>query len=97
MARKRPHLVPIYDSVIASTLQVRGAFWQPMYELLSEIDFRDRLTRIREEAGSRTEVRLPKGLSLLRVFDVIAWMDGKLGAGAAAPEGWDEEPLTAED
>jgi Family of unknown function (DUF6308) len=73
MARKRPRLIPIFDSVIDRTvLGGTGVLWSPMHEALSE-DHRalhERLARVRADAG------LDESISVLRVFDVLAWMDG---------------------
>ena len=77
MARKRPHLVPINDSVVRKTLGFETSFWTPLFEVFSAASFRNRLRLIRDEADERDDVAMPKGLSLLRVFDVVAWMDGK--------------------
>lgn len=73
MARKRPHLIPIYDSVIdATVLGHSGILWGPMHSALRGGDWalHHRLVRIRTQAG------LDESISALRVFDVIAWMDG---------------------
>ena len=73
MARKRPRLIPIFDSVIdATVLGSRGAMWSPMHTALRENDYalHNRLLQIRTHAG------LDESISALRVFDVLAWMDG---------------------
>lgn len=71
LARKRPRLRPIYDSVV---VKVTGSdqLWEPMRSLLSEdLSLHERLTTIRDDVG------LPEEVSALRVFDVLAWMEGK--------------------
>lgn len=78
MARKRPRLIPIFDSVIDRTvLGGTGVLWSPMHAALRENDpggndraLHERLLRIRANAG------LDESISVLRVFDVLAWMDG---------------------
>jgi len=73
LARKRPRLRPIYDSVVA---EVVGStrLWEPLRMLLtSEPALHDRLLHLRGEAGLSDDV------SALRVFDVVAWMEGKYG------------------
>jgi Family of unknown function (DUF6308) len=73
MARKRPRLMPIFDSVIERTvLGGTGVLWSPMHAALRENHraLHDRLLRVRADAG------LDESISVLRVFDVLAWMDG---------------------
>ncbi len=74
LARKRPHLVPILDSVVTAELSiVKGRYWRPLHAWLTA-DNRARhhqLEHLREEAGLGSEI------SVLRVFDVLAWMTGK--------------------
>jgi Family of unknown function (DUF6308) len=73
MARKRPRLIPIFDSVIDRTvLGGTGVLWSPMHAGLREEDraLLERLLRVRARAG------LDESISVLRVFDVLAWMDG---------------------
>jgi hypothetical protein len=73
MARKRPRLIPIFDSVIDRTvLGGTGVLWSPMHAALREEEraLYERLLRVRAGAG------LDESISVLRVFDVLAWMDG---------------------
>lgn len=75
-ARKRPRLRPIYDSVVA---EVTGSnkIWEPLRaELVSRPELHDRLIRLRGEVGLSSDV------SPLRIFDVVAWMEGKLATAA---------------
>lgn len=73
LARKRPRLRPIYDSVVADVIG-STQLWEPLRAALtSDPDLHHRLLRIRSEAGLTDEV------SALRVFDVVAWMEGKYG------------------
>lgn len=73
LARKRPRLVPIVDGVIKRTV-FNGAsrHWAPLHAALSanERALWNRLVEAREAAG------LSETVSVLRVFDVLAWMDG---------------------
>ena len=73
IARKRPRLYPIWDSVVSGVLGTERAHLNPVREALRADDgaLHRRLLSIRKEAG------LPEEISALRVFDVIAWMDGK--------------------
>ncbi|WP_432533707.1 DUF6308 family protein [Kineococcus arenarius] len=87
LARKRPRLIPVYDSVVKAVLGWSdGAFWRPLRDELSEADrsLWSSLEHLREAAG------LPTGLTPLRVFDVVLWMDGQRQASTA---GEDDEIL----
>lgn len=88
MARKRPELIPIYDSVVAKVLEVEKPFWGPMYELFANDSFRDRLASIRDTVRQEDpETLMPADLTLLRVFDVVTWMDGRsAGVPSASPD-----------
>lgn len=73
LARKRPRLRPIYDSVVADVVGSKR-LWEPLRSrLVSDLSLHERLVRLRQEAG------LDEAVSALRVFDVIAWMEGKFG------------------
>ncbi|MFC9839742.1 DUF6308 family protein [Rhodococcus sp. NPDC127530] len=73
IARKRPRLYPIWDSVVSQVLGTERSHLNPVREALRADGgaLHHRLLSLREEAG------LPEEISALRVFDVIAWMDGK--------------------
>ena len=73
LARKRPRLLPIWDSVIAAVLGTHDQHLEPVRIALRRNDreLDRRLRRIRADAG------LPEYLSVLRTLDVITWMDGK--------------------
>jgi hypothetical protein len=72
-ARKRPRLVPIYDSVVAQVTDGRVSYWEPLRLELRRPDggLHARLLRLKADAG------LPDGISAIRVFDVVTWMEGK--------------------
>jgi len=69
-ARKRPRLRPIYDDVVAAVTGSR-TLWKPLYETLQTDDLHERLLRLRDQTG------LGEHISALRIFDVIAWREGK--------------------
>lgn len=77
IARKRPMLYPIIDSVVRDTLETKNATLQPLYKALQDEDLRKFLTQARDEAG------LPEAISVLRVLDVLTWLQGK-GIGSHA-------------
>lgn len=73
-ARKRPRLFPIYDSVVGTVTGVglRDPQWEPLRTALRADDCRlhRRLESLRARAGIDE-------VSVLRVYDVICWMEGK--------------------
>ena len=77
MARKRPHLLPVYDSVFAVQVGLAhsGGQWRRWWEAFHGSGGREptqRLAVIR--AKSRQE-----HLSILRVLDIVLWMNGARG------------------
>lgn len=79
LARKRPRLLPVIDSVVCETLSHGndGNFWKRLRAQLQRRDgddalrLHDRLLAIGAAAG------VPEGTSAIRIFDVIVWMVGK--------------------
>ncbi|GAB3193114.1 DUF6308 family protein [Nesterenkonia suensis] len=73
MARKRPHLVPIEDSVVNKVIGFNGNdSWMMWWEALSRSgDELERVAQVVREAVGRTD------LSTLRALDVVLWMKGK--------------------
>lgn len=72
IARKRPGLLPIRDSVLETTLrwQNESEWWRPWWTALgSDPEVVDRLRRL------RTDVPQAQHLSLLRVADIAIWME----------------------
>jgi hypothetical protein len=79
IARKRPRLVPIYDSVIDEhVLAGSGRLWEPLRRALRQDDraLHRHLLDLRSAAG------LSEVVSPLRVFDVIAWREGRRASKA---------------
>ncbi|PKW25721.1 DUF6308 family protein [Phycicoccus duodecadis] len=74
MARKRPRLLPIYDSVIDQhVLSGSGVLWEPLRQAL-RADGRalhEQLVALRVRAG------VGDSISAIRVVDILAWMEGK--------------------
>jgi hypothetical protein len=79
MARKRPGLIPIYDSVVARVtgFDSSAGTWRAWHNALSsDVALKDRLGRLRNSVGLER-------VALLRILDVVLWMDGK---GFVEPE-----------
>lgn len=70
LARKRPHLVPVYDNVVRCALGAPNGMWTWLHEALTADDssLTTQLRGVRDAAGA------PEQVSLLRVLDVILWM-----------------------
>ncbi|MCG5470460.1 DUF6308 family protein [Micromonospora sp. LAH09] len=73
LARKRPRLRPIWDTVVAAVTDTVPAQWEPLRAALRANDcaLHRRLLRLRNVA------QLPAEVSALRILDVIAWREGK--------------------
>lgn len=73
LARKRPRLLPVYDNDVRALVGEPDGFWEALCSALStdEQALHRRLLAIRERAGVGDDV------SVLRVFDVIAWMEAQ--------------------
>jgi len=77
MARKRPELIPVYDSVVKAVTGIKGSGeqWSVWYSAFHDgtseaTEFVDKLRAIRAESGQQH-------LSLLRVLDIALWKQGK--------------------
>ncbi|WP_417365816.1 DUF6308 family protein [Glutamicibacter arilaitensis] len=77
MARKRPQLIPIYDSVVAMEVGIRGSStqWDRWHQAFIEssdggANLIERLELIRTASGQTH-------LSLLRVLDIVLWRNGR--------------------
>lgn len=80
IARKRPRLYPIWDTVVVEVLGTQAKHLNSIHAALhADPELRLRLTRARSVAG------LPEHISELRVLDVLAWMQGKQQGDSSAP------------
>jgi hypothetical protein len=75
LARKRPRLRPIWDSVVTKVTNTHDNQWEPVRAALDQetpggMRLHDRLVRLHSEAA------LDSAVSPLRILDVIAWMEG---------------------
>lgn len=73
IARKRPLLVPVYDTLVAGLLKPIGGYWAALNAELRRNDsaLQRHLISLRAEAGIGDDI------SPLRVFDVVAWRTAK--------------------
>lgn len=73
VARKRPRLRPIWDTVVARHLDAWGSYIGPLRDELQK----DKGALHQRLVDLRAAARLSSEVSPLRVFDVIAWMEGR--------------------
>lgn len=73
LARKRPALIPIWDTVIGGVTQAGDHFWEPLRQQLRK----DGAALHRRLLGLRDQAGLTSSVTALRVFDVVCWMEGK--------------------
>jgi hypothetical protein len=73
LARKRPRLIPVYDTVVECALGSPAALWNWLVPMFADGELEKHLVAIREGAGVSAEV------SPLRVLDVIVWMGHRTG------------------
>lgn len=74
MARKRPRLIPIYDSVVAPLMGLKDSDnqWTAWHSaFLEDPGLSERLRRIKAMSG------IEESISDLRVMDIVLWMHGK--------------------
>lgn len=78
LARKRPRLLPVIDSVVKETLKHprRESFWTALHHQLRADD--SRLVTLLNAA--RAEAGLADGVSIIRCFDVVVWLVGRATA-----------------
>lgn len=70
MARKRPRMIPVYDTVVSDALKPgRNRFWIRLWHALHGTpDLVAQLESIRNDAGDVDDI------SLLRILDIVVWM-----------------------
>ena len=75
LARKRPRLIPVFDSVVAAELGLKGPLdhWTVMRDLVTQDEgaLWQRAERIRAEVG------LDDAVTPLRIIDIVLWRHGK--------------------
>ncbi|GAB3694320.1 DUF6308 family protein [Corynebacterium nasicanis] len=72
-ARKRPHLIPIYDTYVKMQLGIKNPqdFTAHLYHVLRHDDG----AFARHLAGIRSQVDEAADLSLIRIFDIVVWRE----------------------
>jgi len=78
LARKRPCLAPITDSVIVAAVGTPGSTWPTLRRSFQDAAFRDSIEELRQQCPGARDA------SLLRVFDVAIWMRYSNSAAARA-------------
>lgn len=77
LARKRPHLLPVYDNQVKAVLGAPPSFWACLWTWFdSEPDRAEAVSSLRADAGSIDDI------SLLRCLDVVLWMQATSEARA---------------
>ena len=82
LARKRPRLLPIIDNLVVYQLRYKRGnvnFYESMWKVMSdkELALSAHLAAVRNTAYEDSGDDRIRGLSDLRVFDIVVWMDGK--------------------
>jgi hypothetical protein len=69
LARKRPHLLPVYDSQVKEVLGAPDSYWACLWTWFTgDLQRRVSLEQLRDEVGGIEDI------SLLRCLDVVLWM-----------------------
>lgn len=70
LARKRPHLIPVYDTVVRCFLGTPADFWSSLRSALRADDAR----LVRDIEALRADAGVSPTISVIRVLDVAIWM-----------------------
>jgi hypothetical protein len=65
LARKRPRLIPITDSIVVSAVGTPGATWPTLHFCFRDANFREVVKKLGP---------IDVDVSILRIFDVAIWM-----------------------
>jgi hypothetical protein len=71
LARKRPHLMPIWDDVVDAWFGRPRKVWSPLREVLQDEGRREGLEALRPDVDGAAS------LSTLRLIDIAVWMAGR--------------------
>ena len=77
MARKRPRLIPIVDSVVRDALEFEQDSWTELRAALQQVDLPERIEDLRP-------ARVGEAVSTLRLLDAAVWMHYSQGRAARA-------------
>jgi hypothetical protein len=83
LARKRPKLIPVYDSIVSCQSGAPKQVWLKLHSRLAEEDGRLRTAL----AEARATVGVDERVSILRVLDVVLWRRHVEGH-------WRDKPVT---
>jgi len=72
LARKRPNLIPIHDSIIERELLLKKRYWAPLRNELLAVELRESII------GFAPSIEI----SVLRKFDIAVWMHGSRSKNA---------------
>jgi Family of unknown function (DUF6308) len=68
LARKRPHLIPLYDDFVAKAMAARKHWWVSLRDALQDKALRDQLEQLRASS------KIGDDISMQRVLDIsIGW------------------------
>lgn len=87
LARKRPHLVPIVDSVIAAALCLGDDTWRPLATTLQD-------PQLRHDIDALRPPQVNPQMSTLRLLDVLTWMSHSRSTAAVTVQGGLGAPTT---
>lgn len=83
LARKRPHLIPIYDRRVrqVAALSEGASWWASLRAALTDETLVERVQAVGQQA------QVPEYLSVLRTLDVVLWMHGEPATRHVAAQG----------
>jgi hypothetical protein len=70
LARKRPHLIPVYDTVVRCFVGAPADFWSSLHAALRADDTR----LVHDLEALRTNAGISPTISIIRILDVAIWM-----------------------
>jgi len=71
LSRKRPHLIPVFDSVVNRVIGAPSRYWLWWYDWFSGPGHADAVRAFRADVGGIDDI------SMLRCLDVALWMHGQ--------------------
>lgn len=77
LARKRPHLIPVYDSVVKCAVGAPKNYWTWLHDHLQASD------QLSDSLAAHRRGVVPQVVSDIRILDVIVWMRHRAEHAAA--------------